>query len=144
LIPKPFQSVVLALGILTLSGCAPEFWQAMGQAMENSSQAYAPNPGSANPSTASRERLCVKYMTQTGWSGGYSVEATVIKGSELNRATKTFNYEAFSTYVVVFWDKGEASVLKLDYFYGSISAYGVEANDQEGRKWEVSKTSLCY
>lgn len=95
-------------------------------------------------SSATSETVCVKYQTQTGWSKGYQVDGTIIKGSELNSRTSTYSYQPYSTYVVVFWSQDQASILKLSYYSGSISAYGHSATDQQGRSWRVSKTSYCY
>jgi hypothetical protein len=95
-------------------------------------------------SQATKERVCVKYRTQSGWSQGYNVEGTIIRGSELNKRTSSFDFNSLSTYVVIFWRDGQASVLELQYFFGSISAIPIQATDQRGRTWEVSKTSLCY
>jgi len=86
----------------------------------------------------------VKYETDTGWSSGYSVVGTVIGGSDLNAATSTFNYEPLATYVVIFWSEGQASILKLSFYAGSISEFGQRATDQYGRAWRVAQTTLCY
>lgn len=92
-------------------------------------------------SASEREVVCAKYETQLGWSHGYKVEATILKGTELNRATKTFDYSAFSTYVVIFWDKDEVSIIELDFPY--LSVIGQHGKDQEGRNWEISKGGVC-
>ena len=83
-------------------------------------------------------------MTGLGWSDGYKVNATIISGSELNTRTKSFNYNSYSTYVVVFWEVGQASILELDYYSGYISSYGQLATDQRGRRWQVANTNYCY
>jgi len=88
-----------------------------------------------------RSVVCAKYRTQYGWSKSYSVEATIAKGSELNQATSSLNYEAFSSYVVIFWKKDEVSLIKMDFPY--LGPVGQSGEDQEGRKWEVAKTALC-
>jgi YD repeat-containing protein len=120
--------------LLVVAGCSQAYWQGVAQ-----------NLASYNAtSNASQDRVCVKYQTESGWSHGYSVEGRILKGSELNQRTHTFDYNAFSTYVVVFWAQGEASILELAFYFGSIPIYGVDATDQRGRKWQVSKTSLCY
>jgi hypothetical protein len=93
---------------------------------------------------AHRQNVCVKYKKRHGWSKGYKVQGTIIKGSELSRKTGSYKYNSYSTYVVVFWDNDEASVLELDYYYGSISGVGVSAKDQRNRPWEVSSSSICY
>ena len=134
----------LAVGTLLLSigGCAPEFWNAMAQGMAAQGNAFA--PGTGGPSSSERETVCAKYETEAGWSQSYSVQATIVKGSELNRRTGTFNYTPYSTYAVIFWAEGEASMLELEYYSGSLSAYGVDAVDQRGRKWHVARTNYCY
>lgn len=86
--------------------------------------------------------VCATYKN-TGKS--YKVEARFYSGNELNQRTKTFNYEAFSNYVVIFWGQGQASVIELDYAIGGISPFGSEGKDQNGYKWEISSsTSFCY
>jgi hypothetical protein len=78
---------------------------------------------------AEKRTVCAKYMTDHGWSNGYKVQATLITGSELNSATRSFNYNVLSSYVVIFWDVGEASILELDFPY--LSAMGQSAKDQQ-------------
>ena len=92
--------------------------------------------------SSERAVVCVKYATQSGWSEGYRVQATIASGYELNQSTKTYGYTSYAKYVVVFWDKGEASILELDLPF--LSAVGQSAKDQRGRRWEVSEGGLCY
>ncbi len=66
-------------------------------------------------SATERETVCVRYQKESGWSSGYKVQATVLSGVELNQATKSLRYNALAKYVVVFWDRGEASVLELGF-----------------------------
>lgn len=40
-----------------------------------------------------------KYMRQSGWSEYYTVEVNFLTGSELNKATQTFDYDGFATFV---------------------------------------------
>jgi hypothetical protein len=98
----------------------------------------------AASSAAASERaiVCAKYDTQSGWSSGYKVSATITKGSELNQATHSLNYVSYSTYVVIFWSQNEASVILMDFPY--LSTFPQNGTDQEGRRWEVAKTSFCY
>ncbi len=99
--------------------------------------------GVTRPAVASqREEVCVKYQTEIGWSHGYAVQGNVVQGSELNVATGSFQYDSFSTYVVVFWAQGEASILKVDFPY--LSPLDQSATDQYGRQWEVSAGGVCY
>lgn len=133
--------LLLVLSFALVFGCSPDFWYGFAQGLDSHNRTRHGVIGYEN---ATRQTVCVAYKTQYGWSHGYKVTGNVIKGSELNRRTGTYNYNSFSTYVVVFWDKGEASILELDYYFGGISAYGNSAKDQYGREWEVSTSSLCY
>ena len=40
-----------------------------------------------NALAAEKVTVCAKYRTNSGWSKGYKVDATLYKGAELNRAT---------------------------------------------------------
>lgn len=91
---------------------------------------------------AERETICAKYRVEYGWSKGYQVEATILKGYELNQATRSLNYTSYSTYVIIFWDKDQASVIEMSFPY--LSYVGQEGEDQQGRKWEIAKTSVCF
>lgn len=91
---------------------------------------------------AEREAVCAKYRAEYGWSNGYKVEATILKGHELNQATRTINYTSYSTYVVIFWDKDQASIIEMDFPY--LGPVGQEGKDQRGIKWEIAKTNICY
>lgn len=96
----------------------------------------------------------VKYKTNYSWSEYYTVEVTFMSGNELNRATKTYDYEGYSTYGIVFWSKEQVSIIKISSYTGC----GTEANqnciankisnlegeDQEGRDWEICSKNLCY
>jgi len=136
------NNCILIVFLLCVSfvSCSPNFWHGVAQSLDSNSSLH---PGYNNP-TSDQETVCVKYKTNTGWSKGYRVNAYILKGSELNRKTRTYDYNSYSTYVVVFWDKGEASILELDVYFGSISSIGNSAKDQYGRKWQVSKSSFCY
>lgn len=91
---------------------------------------------------ADKEVVCAKYKTDSGWSKGYEVEATILKGSELNSATRTLKYNNLSTYVVIFWEKDQASIIEMNWPY--LNAIGQEGEDQRGVKWEIAKTSICF
>ena len=91
---------------------------------------------------AEKVNICAKYRANYGWSTGYKVEANVLKGHELNAATNSIGYNGISTYVVIFWDEGQASVIEMDFpFLGPVGQTGT---DQQGRQWEIAKTIICY
>lgn len=98
-------------------------------------------------SAAEREEVCVKYRQDFGWSNGYRVIGNVMSGSELNRAVRSLTrYRSFSTYVVVFWDEGQASIFELPSgSMGNVPMFEREVEDQYGRKWRIKRGhSLCY
>ena len=90
-----------------------------------------------------RATVCAKYRADYGWSKGYKVEATITKGTDLNRATGSYDYSPFSTYVVIFWDRDEASIIEMEW--PTLSYMGTNGEDQRGVKWEISKgSSYCF
>lgn len=128
----PWQSIAFpALLMVALTACSAGTW---ASGLGAFAEAFA---------EPADDKVCVTYATSTGWSKGYEVEGTVLKGSELNRRTSTRDYTSYSTYVVVFWGEDQASILKLALYTGSISRYGQDATDQQGRKWRVSRTAYC-
>jgi hypothetical protein len=88
-----------------------------------------------------RIKVCAEYKN-TGKS--YHVTANLMRGSELNQKTGSWNYSSFSTYAVIFWAQGQASVIELDW--PQISVFGTDGSDQNGYRWELSKNSsgLCW
>lgn len=93
---------------------------------------------SASASAVEKLRVCAKQ----GNGRSYQVEASLYDGSELNSATKSIRFTSFSKYVVIFWSQNEASIIELNHRY--IGVTGVDGTDQEGRKWEVSTSSICF
>lgn len=101
-----------------------------------------------------RRNAKVKYETQEGWSKLYSVEVQFLTGYELNDATGTFNYTVYSIYAVIFWDKNQASVIKLSTYLvcGSevdcdcinSSFVDLEGYDQDGNKWKICVSNFCF
>lgn len=98
-------------------------------------------------SAAERQEVCVKYRQDFGWSNGYRVIGNVMSGSELNRAVGSFTrFRSFSTYVVVFWDEGQASIFELPAgSMGNVPIIEREVEDQYGRKWKIKRGhGVCY
>lgn len=93
-------------------------------------------------SAAERETVCAKYEAGYGWSKGYQVEATITNGSELNQATGSFRYKALSTYVVIFWEKDQVSIIEMSWPY--LSPVGQPGVDQRGTPWKIAQTSICF
>ena len=77
------------------------------------------------------------------WSYYYTVGVTFLSGTELNRATKTFDYDGFATYVATFGDKDGVTVIKISSFTGCDTEVkqsciinkvtNLEEEDQQGR-----------
>ncbi len=91
-----------------------------------------------------KEDACVKYKTQTGWSKGYSVKATVMSGSDLNSAVGDLSrFKMFSTYAIVFWDKEKATILELPALsLGSIPMFEKEVKAQDDSIWKIKEGNL--
>lgn len=106
----------------------------------------------APASAAYKESCRVRYEKEFGWSQIYEVECTYALGSELNRATSSFNYQAFATYAVVFWAKGEASVIRMEgtWLCGFEASDGCASNgfvpargkDERDRVWKICNRNL--
>jgi hypothetical protein len=63
---------------------------------------------------AAVRRIClVAYETRTGYSAEYKLEVQFSTGQELNKATKSFNYDSFSNYALIWFGKGEVAILEI-------------------------------
>ena len=100
-----------------------------------------------------RQKMNIKYKKEYGWSKYYYVDVNVMTGFELNQATQTYNYNSYSTYAVVFWGQGQATVIKISSYVAcgyevspSCIAYSsyLEGLDQDGDKWYLCLTDYCY
>lgn len=94
-----------------------------------------------------KERACLKYRVNYGWSQGYKVTATVISGADLNTAVGSYTrFKAYGTYAVVFWDEGQASIFELPaYDIDQLPIIATRVEDQEGREWEISQDNgVCF
>jgi hypothetical protein len=91
--------------------------------------------------SAERAEACLKYETEYGWSKGYTVTATVLDGFELNEKVGSLSrFKSFSTYAVVFWGEGQATILELPALsMGSLPMFEQEVDDQQGRRWKVKE-----
>jgi hypothetical protein len=83
--------------------------------------------------------VCAEYVNS---GKSYHVHAISTNGNELNRATRTFDYNGFSKYVVIFWAENQATVIEMGCcFFGTPSAFGTDGRDQEDREWRISSYS---
>ncbi|WP_167618041.1 hypothetical protein [Maribellus sediminis] len=103
----------------------------------------------SNPTPGRYTQKCVaQYQTRDGWSNAYNVNVNFMSGTALNNATNTFNYSTTSVYGVIFWDKGQASVIKITTYLpcgGTVdrscinSVLGpLKGKDQDGDVWRIN------
>jgi len=78
-----------------------------------------------------------------GWSKGYMVEAEIASGQELGQATGQFSrFRPLNTYVVIFWDKNEASIIEMQF--PILGPVPVNGTDMQGRHWTIATdTTFC-
>ena len=92
--------------------------------------------------SATQELGCALYLNT---NKAYKVDITLISGSELNQSTGSFSYNVLATYAVIFWNDGQATVIELEMFFGSLNEFGNYGSDQDGRPWHVSsRTAFCW
>lgn len=89
---------------------------------------------------AHRERACLKYAINYGWSQPYEVDAEVISGMDLNTAVGSYTrFKGFATYAVIFWSQDQASIFELpSYAIDQLPIVPTEVQDQTGRAWKIS------
>ena len=86
--------------------------------------------------------VCATY-SNTGKS--YTVQGNIYSGNELNSKTGSWSYNSWSTYVVIFWSNAQASVIELDYYFGSLGFMGSNGKDQRGYPWTIKEGHLyCW
>ena len=81
-------------------------------------------------------KACAIYQN-TGKS--YKIEIQIYQGSELNERTNTLNYLSFAYYGVIFWSNSNATIIKFNNYFGSLSSFGNTGQDQRGYPWMVRK-----
>lgn len=96
------------------------------------------------------KKVCAKYQTNYSWSQDYQVQAQIYSGRELNEATGNpyfGKYDMFSHYAVIWWDKGQASIIEInDIYYKGAMLFNTNGVDQNGRQWQLSDNNygVCY
>lgn len=89
------------------------------------------------------KNICAKYQTQQGWSQAYEVQAQIYSEQEYLEAIGQSSLFAnlFTSYVVIWWDYGQASIIKLDGMYSGSLLFSPTGVDQGGRQWRVADYS---
>jgi len=108
---------------------------------------------------AAVRRFClVAYQTNRGWSEEFRVEVTFLTGQELNQATRTFEYGLFDKYALIWFEKDEVAILKIeDIMVGVGSEFtatdfqrqfliisekeATQVNSRSNRKWKINAKS---
>ena len=90
---------------------------------------------------AIKEKACVRYLAKYGWSKMYSVNVAIVKGKDLNSHISNDKFESCSNYAVITWSKDESTFLKIGH-ENILPHPGEESEDQEGRKWIITKRSV--
>ena len=74
--------------------------------------------------------ICAKYWrtTMSSWSQGYKVRAYHVDGGDLNSAMNTYKYNSWEKYVVIPWNEGGYSAIKVPSWW---SGFEEDAEDQE-------------
>jgi len=106
-----------------------------------------------------RRIVKVSYETQYGYSNKYKTEVTFLTGRELNKATKTYDYNMFDNYALIWFKEDKVAILKID---GIIIGVGQEfdsddfkrafqiiseksatqVNSQYKRKWKIKAKDI--
>lgn len=88
-------------------------------------------------------RVCAEYEN-TG--SKYNVDASLINGGELNQRTRTYDYDNFAEYAIIFWNPQQATVIKFnDSFCNDLRIGQCDGEDQNGHLWHIeSGSSICF
>lgn len=88
-----------------------------------------------------RETVCARQYGLFGWTQPSAFEAAIVKGHELNHASKLRNYDPAQTYVIIFNDHDRIHVLQLSL--PRLMRAAQKAVDEYGKRWEVSNPPRC-
>jgi hypothetical protein len=69
-------------------------------------------------SSATVRRVCnVQYATSYGWSQVYTMQVEFMTGTELNNATRSYNYDSYKKYCLLWFSNGGVAINEIgDYF----------------------------
>ena len=86
--------------------------------------------------------VCAKFRENYRWSKGYELNATITKGDVLNRSYKTHDYNGYSSYALIFLGDDDPYIIELSSPY--LLGDGSIGEDQNGRRWKITKTRICF
>ena len=112
------------------------------------------DPRNQGASVKYTQSCVVRYLSSDGWSKRYSVNVTFISGLRLNEATRSFDYESFAKYALIFWGEGQATIIRISTFLACNTDISrecitntigdIEGKDQEDRDWKICVSNYCY
>lgn len=107
-------------------------------------------------SNAAVNLVCkVQYETRYGWSDPVKAEVTFATGSELNSATRSYDFKSYEIYVTIWFSQNECAIIELDTYtmgigttitYSSIeslflyrtSIKGEQVNTSYKIRWQIT------
>ena len=106
-----------------------------------------------------RRIVKVSYETQYGYSDEYKMEVTFLTGQELNKATKTYDYDMFDNYILIWFKEDKVAILKIDDIIIRVNQkfdsddfkrafqiisekYATQVNSQYKRKWKIEAKDI--
>jgi hypothetical protein len=141
----------ILLSLFTAACSSADFGAAMSGFAAGMAEASAP----ATP-VHRLPRLCkVSYETEYGWSREVVVEVEFLTGRQLNRATRSYTYDIYANYALIWFSQDDVAILKCEEFlYGvgedfdnedfrklcqfRTSAEFVQVNSDSPRRWRVT------
>jgi hypothetical protein len=86
--------------------------------------------------------------------GADKMEVTLVRGAELNKATRTYDYSHYGNFGVLFFGPGQAAVIELEnliigcpleFTTTCLPRIGnLTGEDQDGTRWEICTQRYCY
>jgi len=151
----PYVATVLAF---LAAGCASSD---LGYYNPNPYAYSSPNaPAQVDTPTGRLARICkVSYETEDGWSDEVPTEVQFVTGTQLNRATRSYDYSMFSSYALIWFARGQVAILECketllgvgsdfknsDFrrlFLFSETAEFEQVNSDYPRKWQIRGKEL--
>jgi hypothetical protein len=97
----------------------------------------------------------VSYEARYGWSDPHLMEVTFLKGRELNAAMRTYEFDSFSTYALLWFAQDQVAIVKIDRMvFGAGSEFdgddferlfqifsdaeAVQVNGNGDRRWKLT------
>lgn len=90
-----------------------------------------------------RAIVCARHQYRDReWSKVEKVRAMIASGSELNQASGSSHYNSLSTYVIIDLEQDTATIIEMSL--PQLASVAMEGKDQDGRRWQVARTTTCF